>query len=96
MTSSISEALLNKNVVLRIAVPGEDIAQHNGRIAAIDDTTVTIINGVENSADILVTSYNLKYVVLIQYIQPTPVDAESTADAVESSVKDKPVTKKSK
>jgi hypothetical protein len=73
MSNLNSEMLKDKLVALRIAVPGEPIAQHNGRVVAIDDSTITILNTVDESADLLVTIYSLQYVVLIQYVEPAEV-----------------------
>jgi hypothetical protein len=90
MSNLNNELLKDKIVALRIAVPGEPVTQHNGRVADIDDSTITILNTVEGSADLLVTVYNLKYVVLVQFAEQ--VEVPVVAEVLE----EKPVAKKSK
>jgi hypothetical protein len=90
MSNLNNELLKDKIVALRIAVPGEPVAQHNGRVAAIDDSTITILNTVDGTSDFLVTIYSLQYVVLIQYVEP------AEALAAEEVSEEKPTAKKSK
>lgn len=87
MSTLTNDLLKDKIVALRIAIPGEEVTQHNGRIVAVDDSTITIVNTTENSTDLIITVYSWKYVVLVQYIQSVEIPAVEESEPVAKKAK---------
>ena len=87
MSTLTNDLLKDRIVALRIAVPGEETTQHNGRIVAVDDSTIAIVNTTENSTDLIITVYSWKYVVLVQYIQSVEIPAVEESESIAKKAK---------